>query len=94
MRVELPDNEFKPRLLYNRESAAHLLDVSVSQVRALEREGKLTSLTMTGKATGAKFFTHDELIALVEDMKEQAQRRKATKKKSGGVERRRLEARP
>jgi hypothetical protein len=77
MQVELLDKPIKQRLLYSREQLAELLGgVSVSRIMQLEREGRITAITLTGRSSGQKFFEHDAVMSLLKDLTKQAEKRK------------------
>lgn len=53
------------QLLYSRQQAARLLGFkSVDSILELERQGKLTPVRPTGKATGQVFYRFAELEAI------------------------------
>jgi hypothetical protein len=89
MLIETLDKPLKQRLLYSREQLAELLGgVSVSRVMQLEREERLTPITLSGRKSGQKFFAHDDVMALLKSIQDEAAKR--SKGKSKRIERKRL----
>ena len=89
MLIETLDKPVKQRLLYTREQLSELLGgVSISSVMKLEREGRLTPVTLNGRGTGQKFFPHDDVIALLKSIQDEAAKRSKGKPKK--IERKRL----
>jgi DNA-binding transcriptional MerR regulator len=84
MQVEIFDRPITQRLLYSREQVAEMLGgISIGQVRILERKGLLTGLTLTGGRMSQRYYDHNELVALIDEMKHRAC-------KKNPIERRRL----
>jgi hypothetical protein len=63
--MNFADEKSPPQLLYSRRDAARLLGYrSVDPIKELERQGRLTPVRPTGKATGQVFFRRAELEAI------------------------------